>query len=75
MDAKKCDFCGNFFVPNNRYGNTIRIDSGHRWERLDICPDCLYAIVGMVSEEDRRNALYKVFLPGAKTGHAGDEKV
>lgn len=66
MDAKKCDLCGDFFVPDNKYGKSIRIDSGYRWERLDICPDCLYAVFDLVSEENRRNDLCKTFLPADK---------
>ncbi len=76
MNAKKCDFCGGFFIPNVARGRSIKIESGYNWDKLDVCQSCLHDVFKLISDEELRDQLTKRYCDKIDTTRdAGDGKV
>ena len=62
MDAKKCDFCGEFFMEDRRIASSIKIESYFNSSLLDMCPICARGLLGKIQDEKRRTMLLNRFM-------------
>ena len=64
MDAKKCDVCGEFYLPYNTEYDAVRMSDANRiyfvnedsqtYHRFDVCPCCMNKFLDLFYDIQKR---------------------